>query len=81
MKFVTPTYRLEVVRHRSYVANTDIYIRIDRYLDPARLPSLMDIFQQLLRICALTSDSQWAENVSPGVSLLVIGNNIDCRGT
>ena len=37
---------------------TDFYIRIDRKLDPARLPRLLDVFQQLLPplcICARTS--------------------------
>ena len=58
-------------------------MRIDRKLDPARLPSLLDVFQQLLPplcICARTPASQ-AETVLPGVvSLPVAGHNIDCGG-
>ena len=55
---------------------TDLYIRIDRKLDPARLPSLLDPFQQPLPplyICAHTSDSQ--EETVSGVRLLVAGHN------
>ena len=45
---------------------TDLYIGIDRKLEPARLPSWLDVFQQLvppLCICVYTGDSQ-AETVS-----------------
>ena len=65
------------------VITTDIYIRIDRKLDPARLPILLDVFQQLLLplcIRAHTSDSQWAETVLPGISLTESGHDNDCGG-
>ena len=45
---------------------TGLYIRIDRKLNRAHLPSLLDVFQQLLLplcICAHTSDNPWAETV------------------
>ena len=50
---------------------------------PGSLPSLLDVFQQLLPplcICAHTSHSQWGEAVLPAVSLPVAGHDIRCRG-
>ena len=55
---------------------------IDGKLGLARLPSLMDVFQQLLLlfcICAHTSDSQLGRNCLR-LSLPVAGHNNDCRG-
>ena len=52
------------------VETIDLYIRKDRKLDPAHLPGLSVIFQQLLPphcICAHTSDSK-AEVSGPGGS-------------
>ena len=64
----------------SSVITTDVYIRMDRELDPFRLPGLLNVLQQPFRpifICAPTSDIQRAETVSPaGISLPVAGHSI-----
>ena len=65
------------------VRTTDVYIRIDRKLDPARLPKLLDVFQQLLPplcICAGTSDSQWAETASTALAFLWRGITMTVTG-
>ena len=63
--------------------STDLYIRIDRKLDPARLPSLLDVFQQLLPllcICAHISHGQWAETVLLGISFTATGTTLTVVG-
>ena len=50
-----------------YVQNTDLDVRIIRKQDPARLPSLLDVFQQLLPppcICVHTSNGQEGQKLT-----------------
>ena len=51
---------------------TDLYIRIDRKLDPARLPSLLDVFQQLLPGTVLTLTVTGHENGEHRILSIII---------
>ena len=79
--FVMPTGRNHAISLCTFLI-TDIYIMINRKLDPGRSPGLPDVFRQPLPslwIFAQISDRQWAEAIL-GISRSVAGYNMDCLG-
>ena len=67
----------------SHSLGQDLSFRIDKKLDPACLPSLLYVFQQLLPplcICAHTSDSQTRQKMSRALAILSLGIALTIAG-